>query len=83
MRYIAKTDFDILDTLFLKGEEIFIGPEEYVMDGRFDYARKVYDSNKKYLGRIRGSHFDDKYKYNIEVPTITTTYSKEINYDYK
>lgn len=65
-KYIVKVDFDILKTLFLKGDEIYIGDSEYVMDGILDYGRRVYNSERKYLGMVRDSHFYEKLKHKLE-----------------
>jgi len=58
--YIAEDHLEILDTLFVKGDKVYISPSIRVMDGSMDYGRKVFDQNKNYLGLIRDSSFDEK-----------------------
>lgn len=66
MKYKCKIDLEILSKIFLKDEYIFITDSYYCMDGRFDYARKVFDSERNYLGRIRDSYFYSNYKHKLE-----------------
>ncbi|MGV0854785.1 hypothetical protein ACTS9E_04220 [Empedobacter brevis] len=61
-KYTVKYDFDMLNTLFLKDDEVYIGESEYVMNGIIDYGRKVYNSDRKYLGMIRNEYFYSKIK---------------------
>lgn len=61
-KYIVNRSLEMLDTLFLEGDIIYISESMHTMDGNFDYSRKVFNSDKKYLGRIRSSYFDDRIK---------------------
>jgi len=49
--------FTLFDRLFKIDDEIFISDSYHCMDGTFDYARKVFDGNGEFLGRIRDSYF--------------------------
>ncbi len=55
-KFKAKNNLEILNKLFLKEDVVYISDASYVMDS-IDYARKVFDSDKNYLGQIRDRHF--------------------------
>lgn len=57
--YKAKDNVEILEKLFLVGDVIYVTPSFHVMNGVFDYARKVFDGDKNYLGMIRASKFPE------------------------
>ena len=57
--YKVKQSLEVLDKIFLKGEKLYATPSFRVMNGRFDYARKIYDGDRKYLGMIRSSSFPE------------------------
>ena len=63
--YEVKSKLVILDKLFLEGDTVYITNSFHVMNGVYDYARKVYDCDKNYLGMIRDDEF---YKYNLTTP---------------
>lgn len=56
-KLVAIENVEILNKLFLVGDIIYATPPFHVMDGQFDYAHKVFDSDKNYLGMIRKSKF--------------------------
>lgn len=61
-KYKTTTTFEVLDTLFLKDDTIYFSGSIYVMNGRIDYGRKVFDSSKKCLGMIRDDKFYKEYQ---------------------
>ncbi|MBS3993139.1 MAG: hypothetical protein KGZ87_05440 [Bacteroidetes bacterium] len=66
INYKAKRNIELLNKVFLEGDIIYVTESFYVMDGRLDYARKVFDENKNYLGMIRDSYFEDSIKNTLE-----------------
>jgi hypothetical protein len=54
----VKSNFEMLDKLFLEGDVIYVSESIHTMDGVFDYARKVFDADRNYLGRIRNSYYE-------------------------
>ena len=65
-KYKVKIDLEVLDVLFLKDGIIYITESFHVMNGRFAYARKVFDANKKYLGMIRDEYFENSINKRVE-----------------
>lgn len=61
-KYFATSNLVILDKLLLTGDEVYITESFTIMNGKFDYARKVFDVNKNYLGMIRNDLFASKIK---------------------
>lgn len=61
-KFTVKDNFEMLDRLFLEGDTVYISESIHTMDGYFDYARKVFDADRKYLGRIRDSYFTGSVK---------------------
>lgn len=57
--YKVTSNCEILDKLFLVGDTLYATASFHVMDGHFDYARKIFTSKRKYLGMIRKSHFPE------------------------
>jgi len=55
--YKAKRHLEILDIFILSGDMLYATESFHVMNGEFDYARKVFDRNGVYLGMIRDSSF--------------------------
>lgn len=56
-KYTANSNLAILDKLFLKGDIFYASESLWVMDGRFGYARKIFDKDKNYLGMIDNDKF--------------------------
>lgn len=55
--YKVESNMQILDKLFMVGDVVYATPSFHVMNGEFDYARKIFDQDKNYLGMIRDSKF--------------------------
>jgi hypothetical protein len=55
----AINNVEVLNKLFLIGDVIYHTEPIHLMNGKFDYATKVFDSDKNYLGLIRSSNFPD------------------------
>lgn len=66
-KYKAKTNLTVLDSLFLEGDLIYVSESIYMMNGHFDYARKIFDSDKRYLGMIRDSKFHENVEKRLEI----------------
>ena len=56
----ATSNVAILDKLFLINDLIYFTEPIHMMNGKFDYATKVFDQNKNYLGMIRSSKFPEQ-----------------------
>jgi hypothetical protein len=57
--YKVKDNCEILDKVFLIGDIVYATPSFHVMNGVFDYARKVFDSERNYLGMIKMDNFPE------------------------
>ena len=62
-KYTVRRSFTLLKTLFCVTDVVFITKPIHVMNGTFTYARDVFDSNKKLLGRISDDNFEKNIKY--------------------
>lgn len=56
-KYKVIYPFEVLSTLFIEDDEIYFTESIYRMNGTFDYSRKVFSSDKTYLGEIRSKRF--------------------------
>lgn len=57
--YKVKYDFELFDKVFMKEDILYITASFYVMNGKFDYARKVFDKDRRCLGTVRSSYFNE------------------------
>lgn len=65
-KYKLKYNTEILDVLFLKDEFVYISESIYVMNRRYGYAHKVFNSDRKYLGMIHSKTFEELNKNRLE-----------------
>lgn len=64
--YLARKSFTVLDKLFIKTDIIYISNSARIMNGIIDYGRKIFDSDKNYLGQISEKYFDEDIKRFLE-----------------
>jgi len=64
-KYICLKMFTILDLIFEKGEYLYISTN--YRDGKTYDVRKVFNSNKQYLGTIKDDYYYDLTKWYIEI----------------
>ena len=64
-KFKIKSEFEILNKLFIEGDIVFISDPIHIMDGQYDYARKIFDENKNYLGKISDNYFEKNINHKI------------------
>lgn len=65
-KYKLKYNTEVLDMLFLKDEFVYISESIYIMNRRYLYAHKVFNSGRKYLGMIHSKTFEELNKNKLE-----------------
>jgi hypothetical protein len=65
-KYKVKSNFEVLNKLFLKGDIIYVSERIHTMDGVFDYTRKVFDADKNYIGKIRDGYYEESIRGALE-----------------
>lgn len=63
-KYKVTSNIEMWNMLFLEGDIIYVTDAIYTQDV-FEYIRKVFDVNRKFLGRISDNYYESTIRHSL------------------